>query len=265
MHPKFRIEREKNNSLFYKEYKNDRCVFQFHSQIELYFVTEGEMEMNVSGHTDTVRAGELSVALSYEPHAYKTPLSSRSCVLIIPTEICEAFIAAVMGKRLISPFFKDTETVNKMREYAVKTQDMNLSAVSRLGYVHLILGSLLEKASFTDSSSPESDDLAGRILMYIEENFVSGCSPSDIAKHFGYTQSYISRYFKSCFGINLSEYVTLVRLKRAAALLQGGKHSITYAALESGFNSMRTFYRAFVREFECTPKQYLKGNSGSVF
>ena len=109
------------------------------------------------------------------------------------------------------------------------------------------------------------DDLAGRILMYIEENFVSGCSPSDIAKHFGYTQSYISRYFKSCFGINLSEYVTLVRLKRAAALLQSGKHSITYAALESGFNSMRTFYRAFSNEFGCTPKEYIEKTSNSTF
>ena len=44
MHPRFGIERERNNSLFFKKYSNDRCLFHFHSQIELYFVDEGEMD-----------------------------------------------------------------------------------------------------------------------------------------------------------------------------------------------------------------------------
>ena len=74
----FGIERERHNKLFYKEYKNDKGVFHFHSQIELYFVTEGEMEIYVGNQGRTVCAGEMSVALSYEPHSYKTPESSAS-------------------------------------------------------------------------------------------------------------------------------------------------------------------------------------------
>jgi AraC-like DNA-binding protein len=35
------------------------------------------------------------------------------------------------------------------------------------------------------------------------------------------------------------------------------KHSITHCAMESGFNSMRTFYRAFREEFGCSPGDYL--------
>ena len=84
MQPKFNIDRERHNKLFYKEYENDKCVFQFHSHIELYFVEDGEMEFWVGGHHRILRAGELSVALSYESHAYKTPAYSKSSVFIIP-------------------------------------------------------------------------------------------------------------------------------------------------------------------------------------
>ena len=45
MHAEFGLKRESDNSLFYKEWKNDNGIFHFHSQIELYFVDEGEMEV----------------------------------------------------------------------------------------------------------------------------------------------------------------------------------------------------------------------------
>ena len=80
MQPKFNIDRERHNQLFYKEYTNDKCVFQFHSHIELYFVEEGQMDFLVGGHHRTLSAGEMSVALSYESHAYKTPQYSKSSV-----------------------------------------------------------------------------------------------------------------------------------------------------------------------------------------
>ena len=46
----FGINREKNNKLFYHEYENSRGVFHFHSQIELCFVDEGELDVVVNGH-----------------------------------------------------------------------------------------------------------------------------------------------------------------------------------------------------------------------
>ena len=47
MQAEFGIKRESNNSLFYKEWQNDKGVFHFHSQIELYFVNDGEMIVSV--------------------------------------------------------------------------------------------------------------------------------------------------------------------------------------------------------------------------
>ena len=108
--PKFNIERERNNHLFFKTYRNDKCLFQFHSQIEIYFVDEGEMEMLVGGKARTLHAGELSLALSYDTHAYKTPTFSRSSALLIPAHLCEDFLVLTKGKKLVSPFITDLDT-----------------------------------------------------------------------------------------------------------------------------------------------------------
>ena len=50
MNPRFYIEREKDQDIFYKEYTNGTGYFGFHSPIELYFVDEGEMEVYVNNN-----------------------------------------------------------------------------------------------------------------------------------------------------------------------------------------------------------------------
>ena len=258
MHPRFGIERERNNNLFFKSYTNDRCLFHFHSQIELYFVDDGEMDMLVGGSQRMLTAGELSVSLSYDAHAYKTPVSSKSSVFIIPTELCGEFMSIVKNKRLASPFITDKALVSRIKGYIAEIERDSTSRISRLGYIYVILGLILENSELTELKEPIDSELSSRILFYIDENCKNAITPGDISKHFGYSQSYISRYFKSCFGITLSEYITTLRLKKAAAIMLAGRHSITYAALESGFSSMRTFYRTFQNEFGCTPKEYLE-------
>ena len=85
-----------------------------------------------------------------------------------------------------------------------------------------------------------------------------------MATEFGYSKSYLSRFFKSSFGIGINRYISTIRLKNAIELMHEKKHSITYCALESGFGSMRTFYRDFLTEFGVSPKEYIQKNEFGV-
>ena len=257
MQPKFNIDREKHNKLFYKEYENDKCVFQFHSHIELYFVEEGEMEFWVSGHHRVLKAGELSVALSYESHAYKTPAFSRSSVFIIPIYLCEQFIIATRNRKASQPFITNSDTVSHIKSCieALKRNDIN--EITQAGYIHVILGTIMDSI-FTDIPAPSHDTMIpSKMLLYINENFKSELTLDSLAAKFGYHKSYVSRYFKQCFQVGFCEYLSAIRLKNALILMNEQKHSITHCAMESGFNSMRTFYRAFREEFGFSPGDYL--------
>jgi AraC-like DNA-binding protein len=257
MQPKFNIDREHHNKLFYKEYENDKCIFQFHSHIELYFVEEGEMEFLVGGHQRTLRAGEMSVAISYESHAYKTREYSRSSVFIIPVYLCEQFIIATRNRKANSPFITDKETVSYIKFCINELKKENINEITQLGYIHVILGIVMDKI-FSDENVPSHDALIpSKMLLYINENFKSEITLDSLAAKFGYHKSYVSRYFKQCFRVGFCEYLSAIRLKNAMILMNEQKHSITHCAMESGFNSMRTFYRVFHDEFGCSPRDYL--------
>lgn len=68
MQPYFNVSREKTKQLGPFNYENDWCMLQFHSQIEICIVHEGEMEMFVDGKHKTLKNGEISVALSFVSH-----------------------------------------------------------------------------------------------------------------------------------------------------------------------------------------------------
>ena len=55
----FALSRENNTNVFYKEYCNDYCYPHFHSHLEIYFVTDGEMEIEVNGVSKTLKANEI--------------------------------------------------------------------------------------------------------------------------------------------------------------------------------------------------------------
>ena len=258
MQAEFGLKRESNNSLFFNEWTNDSGVFQFHSQIELYFIDDGEMEVTVEDQCRILHRGEMSVALSYTPHGYRTPESSSSSALIIPTFLCEEFVEATRGKKALEPFITDRLIVAKIKSHISELMREDINDIERQGYIYVILGIVMDSLRFENTYSPTDDSLASKMLFYINENFKNDLTLASIAMHFGYTQSYVSRYFKNRFNVTLIRYLTLIKLKNAVMLMHEKKHSITFCALESGFSSMRTFYRAFSEEFGCSPKEYIK-------
>ena len=257
MQARFNIERERENKLLIKSYKNDSCLFQFHSQIEIYMVDEGEMELFVGGKLALVGAGQISVAMGYVPHAYKTPGSSVSSVLLIPPHMCEEFVVATRGKRITDPIITDPAVCDEIRRYYSLLKEPGISRIRQVGYINVILGIIMENVELKDEGKQLDADLGSRILFYIDEHFKLGITPATISSHFGYSQSYVSRYFRSCFGITLCKYLTVVKLRNAIMLMHEGKHDVTYCALESGFSSMRTFYRSFRDEFGISPKELM--------
>lgn len=258
MQAKFGIERERQNRLFHKSYKNDKGAFHFHSQIELYFVDKGEMEVTVNNRSRLLKANEMSVALSFDAHSYKTPKSSESSVLIIPSYMCEEFISAFQHKRVTNPFITNKDAVKQIKSCIREISKGGINDIKLQGYIYVILGTVMENLCFETVSEALEPDLSSKLLFFINDNSKSDISLTTLSHHFGYSESYLSRYFKSYFNIGISQYVSMVRLKNAVMLMHENKGNITYCALESGFNSVRTFYRAFYNEFNCSPKEYFE-------
>lgn len=253
----FGLKREQYDRLYFKEYTNDSGIFHFHSSIELYFVDDGEMEVTVNQHKRTLRKGEMSVALGFDAHAYRTPEYSSSSVLIIPQYLCESFVAAVKNKRATQPFICDPAVVAKIKECFAQIKRVGNNTVALHGYIYVILGTVMEHIGLKEAGEYHDPQLSARLLLYINDHYREELTLGTLSAAFGYSREHLSRYFKESIHIGLQRYVNIVRLKNALSLMHERTYSITYCALESGFPSLRTFYRAFSREFGCSPKEYL--------
>ena len=258
MQPVFGIAREKHNKLFCQSYENDWGTFHFHSPIELYIILDGKMEVTINHHRKILTSMQMSVALSYDAHAYKTPEHSRSMILIVPTYMCKDFVEAVKDKQVSNPFITNNDIVKKIVSLIEQTQKEDINSITLAGYIHVILGMVMDSLGFEDAHKMTDTDFSSRLLFYINDNYKTEISLKTLARYSGVSESYISRYFKANFNVGFNKYVNILRLKNALSLMEETKNSITYCALESGFNSLRTFYRVFYDEFECTPKEYMK-------
>lgn len=103
-------------------------------------------------------------------------------------------------------------------------------------------------------------ELLQNTIDYIEENLKSEITVSEIAEYTGFSVYHFSRLFSNYIGMPVAAYLTKRRLYHAIFSIQSGKKTID-VALEYGFNTYPGFYKAFKREFGCSPTKYLKLNT----
>lgn len=257
MQASFGVERELQNEFLIIEYENGNGDFHFHSQIELCIVDEGNLEALVNNKTKTLKKGEIAVAMSYDTHVYIPVTHAKFTVLIIPLHICDKFVSAVEHKKISNPFICDLTAIQKIRMYLDELKK-ETNEIKKDGYLYLILGIVMENLCFDTRTESSKPNILAKLLLYIHENYNKDLTLSSLALKFGYNPSYLSRYFKSSLNIGIIQYINILKLKNAIELMRTKKYSIAYCAFESGFTSLRTFYRVFYKEFHCTPNEYIK-------
>lgn len=94
------------------------------------------------------------------------------------------------------------------------------------------------------------------ILQYIEEHMKKDCTLDIIAHQFGYSKYHLHRMFTSITGYPLHEYLTRRRLTLAAYALYASSEPILTIALDAGYETQRSFHKAFVKRYHCSPKNY---------
>lgn len=259
MHANLNLKREIKNELEYRRVVSPGVYLHFHSHIEIYIILSGEVDVLINGQRKLLRGGEISVAMSYDAHSYSTPRSAEAEYLIIPTAYCADVLSLFESRHSASPFIDDPRVFSVVCD-AMEHILSGGNELSKRGYIYVILGAILECMVPNETRHSSDAQMRPDILIYLSENFREELSLTSLSERFGYNPSYLSRNFHNTFGISLGKYLTVLRLREAIMLMRKRDKSITACALESGFGSMRSFYRAFVNEFGCTPKEYISRN-----
>lgn len=94
-------------------------------------------------------------------------------------------------------------------------------------------------------------------LDYMEANLKTQINTKELSAMIGYSQFHYSYLFQRATGIPVKQYLLRRRLAYAIyEISKGGK--MLDIAMEYGFDTYSGFYRAFYREYGCSPSNYLK-------
>lgn len=151
----------------------------------------------------------------------------------------------VQNKRLCDLF----EQIWLLAECGSGTIGLELDGMFRAitgNYLRLLAGGMVE----------QNADCMERAIYYFNEHFAEALFVPQIARHFGYSEGYFQRTFKRKTGLTPVAYLTTVRCRHAAHLLEETNWSIARIAEMTGYNDQFYFSRNFRKIYGRGPREY---------
>lgn len=130
----------------------------------------------------------------------------------------------------------------KMYDECMKNEpcrDIVLNAYMRIVFSKLI------RELLKDTGSERPNLLTEDILKYIDNNFTSSISATDLANHCFHNPAYLGRVFKSVYGKSLKAYIREKRMQYAYELICETDLSIEEIYRRVGYNCKTQFYKDF--------------------
>ena len=202
--------------------------------------------------------GRVYCSLPGVPHGNTTIVEEERCYE------CKFIVTdPVLYERLVNfPFDKVvldsvSETLLKIiacdiRKYAPPAEHLNLAFfhfITRLMDVHSYL-----------LTSGSSEDLARRVREYIDEHYAEKLTLAQMADHFGFCRSYLSRAFSQTAGSTIFSYLNYVRVKAACNLIAYTDEPIKNIYPKCGFVDLHNFGRVFKQYVGVTPSVYRRNH-----
>lgn len=247
-------------------YENISFAFHFHKNMELLYVLEGEVELLLDSRRETVPAGEYALIFSNQIHSYQSPKPSKSWVCVFSGDYVSEFERQMEGYTGVRSRFCCPESLQQYLKDAIlfpSLQAENAASIyQRKACLYAVCGQYL-------TCNPElvridsSTSLSHRIIQILSEQYASDITMKDLAEQLGYDYHYLSRYFHRMFHTNFRTFLNQYRVDHAVYLLSHSDTSITEIAFESGFQSIRSFNRAFREIAAVSPRRYSRKETSS--
>ncbi len=247
--------------------QNNTYGVHLHRQLELLYIINGPTLVTIDDHDVSLQPGEGVLIFPNQMHGLKNITPGQNLLCIFEPDFCHSFRHFFQNKKPARNDF----TASSLSEHShIALQGLEALAaacekdrptpsdvqVYAEGYLTLLLADLLPSLPLQTRKSTDDLELEQRLLLYLDAHYTEELSLESLSKEFGVSRFVLSRIFTEKFHTSFPDYVNSRRLDYARDLLLSTELSVTQIALDAGFGSSRSFFRAFQDSFHTTPGAY---------
>ena len=229
-----------------------------HSHVEMGVVYEGSCDFFCDGKSYTLARGDFYICFPNTIHSYSGSENIRSTIVIFSPDIVPELRGVLGTKCPETPVFAFAGTPC---EQLFPLLYAGGAPEYMRGLLLAVCADALRHLALKPRGNDGIDTLRS-ILLYIDANFTAPLDIDTLAKNLHISRSHISHILRSKLGTTFTKYLTAKRIACARGMLRREGCSVTEAALGSGFETVRTFNRAFIRETGVTPREFRRSQRG---
>jgi AraC-type DNA-binding domain-containing proteins len=240
----------------------------WHNDIELLFVSSGSIIVGIDKEERRLRPGDLAVCASRDIHYYERSGSrSETFLVILKPEVLGRAPQWPQTGRLAAHFAsRGTELARAASELvpriAGEMREKNVAYEGVARGAAMELCALAERElKLVEARGRGEGERMQAAIDYLYENAAYPIGLEDAARAAALSPSYFSRAFSAAVGTSFRSYLNGIRLERAQRLIEESDGRIADIALECGFESVRSFNRAFKSSRGVAPSELRRAPS----
>ena len=245
-----------------KKAEGEICfLLHWHDRMELTYVTEGTLELGVGQELYHLETGDMGIIFPDIIHHYQVfGADAHKIYLVNIAAGSIGFFGEELQKYApVMPVIKRSELGEEVIHALYRmmlTQEWEFTILQ--AYLQIVLARCVPLLDLDEKSKVGSDDLIYQTVAYISGHFRENITLDKMAQDLCVSKYAISRVFSGTFHNNFNQYVNDARIRYACSRLENTRDSIIEICLDSGFESQRTFNRAFKERYRMSPSEYRK-------
>ncbi len=245
------------------------CPFPLHvhESIELSYIVKGDCTMHIDDQTYTLYPGDFAIAFPLVPHSFESLSTDiEGMALFFMADAIDEFSNTFHKMMPVTPVVRSADVPADALLALDRLSGMKGTEYrpTRMACLHLLLATLLSAMTLRPAETQNEKGLADRVIKYIFDHACENITLSSTAHGLGISESHLSHLFSQQFHINFRRFVNAIRIDKAEALMRDPDMTLTAICYSCGYENMRTFRRAFVRETGMLPTAYLQKMRGET-
>ena len=221
----------------------------------MHFVTQGEGVLHTQNGEYRLSAGDVFFCLPSTPYAIQSIKDFHYAYIAYLGERANA-TAHKFGINIKNCVFSGFQRLSSLWKECTQSRD-EVSSLMAEGTLLYTL-SAIATTNLPPESRRNAPQTAFLIKKFIDENFADAdLSLQTLCSSLSYSPKYISKLFKKAYQVSFKEYLNIIRINNACALISKGFSSVKELAFLCGFNDPLYFSKVFKAKTTQAPSEYI--------